>query len=50
MLAVISVFLRMQKNKVHNRVKLLLTFTVFYMYAIQGNTDKQINLFSMYES
>lgn len=33
----------MHKNKVHNRVKLLSTFIV-------GNTDKQINLFSMYES
>lgn len=40
----------MQKNKVHNRVKLLSIFTVFYVYVIKGNTDKQINLFSMYES
>lgn len=41
---------RMQKNKVHNTENLLSMFTVFYVYVIKGNTDKQINLFSVYES
>lgn len=38
----------MQKNKVHTRVKLLSTFTVFYVYVIKGNTDKSICFQCMY--